>query len=262
MYTIKEYHLPQNLADAYEIISAGRRNTILGGCLWLKMGHKKINKAVDLKNCGLDFIRLNNGNIEIGASATLRQAEKSPLLQEYWGAYFTRALKDIVGVQFRNCATIGGSVYGRYGFSDLLTALMALNCRVELFKGGIISLEDFLKNPPKRDILVKLILKPEYGLCSYKRMALSRGDFPLLTAAAAKEGQKWRLVLGARPQRAALCPGASAYLPDKPQDEEIKTAIKIARDELHFGTNMRGDALYRRELAGVLLERAIKEVIS
>ena len=36
------------------------------------------------------------------------------------------AVRHIVGVQFRNCATVGGSVYGRFGFSDVLTLLLAL----------------------------------------------------------------------------------------------------------------------------------------
>ena len=49
------------------------------------------------------------------------------------------ATRHIVGTQFRNLATIGGSVSGRFGFSDIWTLLLALDADVELYKGGRIS---------------------------------------------------------------------------------------------------------------------------
>ena len=46
-----------------------------------------------------------------------------------------KSLRHIVGVQFRNCATIGGSIWGRYGFSDVLTMFLAMdtwwNCMMQ-----------------------------------------------------------------------------------------------------------------------------------
>lgn len=39
-------------------------------------------------------------------------------------------------------ATVGGSIYGRYGFSDVLTLLIGLDSYVELYKGGIVSLKE------------------------------------------------------------------------------------------------------------------------
>ena len=55
------------------------------------------------------------------------------------------SLRHIVGVQFRNLATVGGSIYGRFGFSDVLTEFMALGAEVELFHGGRMPLEEFCK---------------------------------------------------------------------------------------------------------------------
>ena len=62
-------------------------------------------------------------------------------------------------MQFRNGATVGGSVFGRYGFSDILTCMMMLDVQVELYQRGRISLEEFAKLPYDRDILVQVILK-------------------------------------------------------------------------------------------------------
>lgn len=63
-----------------------------------------------------------------------------PLLKERFGSLFADMTGHIVGVQFRECATFGGSVWGRFGFSDILTGLLALDCEVELAEAGRIPL--------------------------------------------------------------------------------------------------------------------------
>ena len=35
-------------------------------------------------------------------------------------------------------ATVGGSIWGRFGFSDVLTVFLAMDSYVELYKGGIV----------------------------------------------------------------------------------------------------------------------------
>lgn len=55
---------------------------------------------------------------------SLRELEKHPGLNELTGGTISNSVEHIVGVQFRNCATVGGSVFGRFRFSDVLTILM------------------------------------------------------------------------------------------------------------------------------------------
>lgn len=66
---------------------------------------------------------------------TLRELETNKLLNELTYGAFSESVKHIVGVQFRNLATVGGSVFGRYGFSDIITLLVALNAEVQLYAG-------------------------------------------------------------------------------------------------------------------------------
>ena len=43
------------------------------------------------------------------------------------------------GAKFgRSMATVGGSIWGRFGFSDVLTVFLAMDSYVELYKGGIV----------------------------------------------------------------------------------------------------------------------------
>ena len=71
----------------------------------------------------------------IGAMATLRDIEMHEGLNAYCDNAARNAVKDIVGVQFRNMATVGGSIWGRFGFSDVLTVFLALDSYVETSTG-------------------------------------------------------------------------------------------------------------------------------
>ena len=58
----------------------------------------------------------------------------------------------------RNCATVGGSIFGRFGFSDVLTCFLALDTEVELYPSGRISLSEFVCQPKNKDILTHIII--------------------------------------------------------------------------------------------------------
>ncbi len=53
--------------------------------------------------------------------AVLRQLETHEGLNRYLMVCFRECTRNIVGVQMRNCATVGGSIFARFGFSDILT---------------------------------------------------------------------------------------------------------------------------------------------
>ena len=113
-----------------------RANAVLGGGCWLRLGRRRLDTVIDLSGLGLEEIREETGAVVIGAMATLRQLEQDERLQAAFGRYFQDCTAHIVGVQFRNCATVGGSVRARFGFSDLVTALLPLGGTVVLYGGG------------------------------------------------------------------------------------------------------------------------------
>lgn len=109
-----------------------------------------------------------------------------------------------MGVQFRNGATLGGSLWRRMGFSDIVTAFLAMDSYVELHEGGIVPLERFVSMPYDKDILVRLIVKKRPGAFAYQAVRKQRTDLPTLNCMAAKLGDEYRVVVGARPGRAVL----------------------------------------------------------
>ncbi|MBN2873895.1 MAG: FAD binding domain-containing protein, partial [Spirochaetales bacterium] len=111
---------PRSLDEAYSLLAEPGAIAIGGGA-WLRLGQKALATAVDLSGLGLCYIRESDKSIEIGAMATARDVETSPVLLEAFGPVFRDAVSGIVGVQMRNIVTVGGTVAGRYGFSDLNT---------------------------------------------------------------------------------------------------------------------------------------------
>jgi len=262
MITIDEYVKPKNIADAYGLLTTRPNASIVGGGLFLRQGSRKIGLAVDLTEASLSYVRETGGDIEIGAMATFGDLAQSPLLKKYFDGVLPAAVSGIVGTQFRNMATVGGSVYSRLGFSELLTCLLALDCRAVFYSVGEIPLEDFLTQEiKKKDILEKILLKKTDTRASYQPFKNTFGGLPLLSVAASRTGKEYKIAAGARPGVAELAKKAMAFANGKPPGAEtFAEAAGIAAEELAFSTDRRATREYRKELCRVLVKRALLEV--
>ncbi|KLU60821.1 putative oxidoreductase [Peptococcaceae bacterium CEB3] len=261
MFSTRDLLQPETFEQAYETLISRRSNTVLGGCAFLRLGRKKMGTAIDLSKLGLNFIREADHRVEIGAMTTLRDIETSPLLASSFSGLLPRAVRNIVGVQFRNGATVGGSVFSRSGFSDLLTALLVLDCEVTLFHGGTMPLAEFACGAYEKDILTKISLGLDARAAAYQSFRNTTSDFSVLNVAVSCLGGRWLVAVGARPQRARVAVNASEFLSQEGGAEtNASAAALLAGAELSFGTNMRATAEFRRALCQVLVKRAVTEV--
>lgn len=262
MVKFRDYIAPETIEEAYEALLSKNSARLIGGGCFIRLGKKEIGLAIDLWKTGLNYIEDKGGEIEIGAMTSLRDLERSELLKENFGKLIRDSVKHIIGVQLRNIATIGGTIYSKYGFSDPLTAFLSLNADVYLYKGGRIPLEEFLKEEKgRRDILEKIIIRKNIKTASFQTIRNSSVDYAILSVAFSNIDDKYRISIGARPKKASLAYKAMEYLEEAGISE--KSAIEageIASKELHFGDNNRGSGMYRRELCKVLVKRAILEV--
>ena len=185
MMTIREYKRAESLEEAWQL-NQKKNNRIIGGMIWLKMEKINVGTAIDLSGLGLDAIEETEEQFSIGAMVTLRQLELDAGLAAYTNGAVRESVRHIVGVQLRNLATVGGSIYSRFGFSDVLTLFLALNASVELYKGGIVPLAEYAARPYDRDLLVRVIVPKEPAAFCYQSVRNSQTDFPVLTCAAAK----------------------------------------------------------------------------
>ena len=258
MMTIQNYVRPQSLEEAWQLNQA-KRNRVVGGMMWLRLGGS-INTAIDLCDLGLNHIEETEEQFSIDAMVTLRQLELHAGLNAYARGAVREAVKDIIGVQFRNMATVGGSIWGRFGFSDVLTVFLAMDTYVELYQGGIVPLEQFVSMPKDNDILVRLIVKKTAGQVVYKSMRIQRTDFPVLACAVSQIGSEYRAVIGARPAVARVIRDENALLEAGITAESAKAFAAFAAKKTPTQSNVRGSAAYRTHLIRVLTERALLEL--
>lgn len=259
MLTIKNYVRAESLQQAYEL-NQNKSNRVIGGMLWLKMTSLNLNIAIDLSDLGLNTIEEAAEEFSIGSMVTLRQLELHPGLNAYSQGTVAKAVEDIVGVQFRNMATVGGSLFGRFGFSDVLTVFLAMDTYVELYKGGLVPLEDFAQAEPDRDILIRVIVKKRPGTFSYQAMRNSRTDFPVLTCATSRIEGAYRAVIGALPMRAMVLRDEEGLLADGIDAGSARAFADYAAAYAPTGGNVRGSADYRTRLVRVLTRRALMEM--
>lgn len=257
MLQFKNYACPETVEEAYELVRKGRMNRVMGGGVWLRMQTRRIATMIDLSACGLDKIEEDEECFRIGAMVTLHQLECHEAFNAATCRVFERSVRDVVGVQFRNLATVGGSVYGRFGFSDVLTSLLPLDTEVELVGAGIVSLASFRNMPYERDVLTHVIVHKHPYQADFEAVRRSATDFPVLNVCAACWGDAWHVAVGARPTKAKLVEGERLGLGTTFTEDELSEACEKL-GELPMGSNMRGSERYRRHLARELGQRAIR----
>lgn len=264
MLRIKEYVKAESLEQAYEL-NQESSNRIIGGMLWLKMSNAQIHTAIDLSGLGLDQVEETEDEIRIGCMVTLRELELNEALERVSHGMIRESVKHIVGVQLRNLATIGGSIFGRFGFSDVLTSFLALDSYVELYKGGRIPLSEFAQRKRDNDILVRVIVRKIPGKQVYLSHRNTKTDFSVLSVALSSDSQGARAVIGARPQKAVCVEIPEEWKQKLDQGNcqagDLEKLAEELAEKVPVGSNMRASAEYRCHLAKVLIRRGLSKLM-
>lgn len=247
MAQYKNYVIAQTLDEAYEL-NAKKSTVIVAGNMWLRMCGMRRQTALDLSALGLDFIKEDEQGFTVGAMTTLRTMETHAALNTAFGGVFARAFEPIVGTQFRNGATVGGSVFSRFGFSDVSTLLLAMGAKVVTHARGEVPLDEFQKEKWDRDILTAIRIEKGRST-AIESVRLSKTDIPVLVCAASADERGVRVVLGSRPARAVI-------VAEDAKPEELDY-MRMAAD-IPMGSNARASEAYRRKVAPVLMERAVQ----
>lgn len=262
MLNIDKFISPSDLNEAYQILQSCQDAVLLGGCGYLRLADRKIGTAIDLSPLGLDYIRESDGGISIGAMTSLRSIETHPLSCSLGTGVLPAAVKDIVGVQLRQAATIGGSVAGRYPFSDPIVALLALDAQLVFHANGRVRLEDYLTGKQLRDILIEIIVPNNNCLAAFCSLRKAKTDYSVLNVAVAKSDDDFRIVVGSRPARAVRVNTAEQYLKEYGLNSETLTEVgSMVAETLTFGSNPRASSEYRKAICPILIQRALTGVM-
>ncbi len=260
---VNEYYRASSLEDAYRKLQENPKNLILAGGLWIKKIGQDCNALVDLSTLGLNKISETKDEVIVGSMVTQRDFENSNIVRSLFNDSIAFSVREIMGVNFRNIATIGGSIIGRYPFSDVITGLLPYDVTLEFYPEQMMSFEDYLAYKGKlNSILVAIHIKKGNGSGFYKKVKTTALDFPIINFGIAKVNGKYRIAVGARPLVGTLAKKAMEYLnsQDKLDQESYKKAAEIASEELMLLDNKDASKDYRCDLVKVYVRRGLEEV--
>ena len=253
----ENYYRATSLEDAYNKLSENPKNAIVAGGLWMKKTGLQYATLIDLADLKLDRIYEEGEEIHVGAMVSLRDFETSPIINKLFSGATAFAVREVMGPAFRNSATIGGSVFGRYPFSDVIAGLLPLDVRVRLYPKQEMSLEELLSYKGKLNgFLEEIIIKKEEGKGYFKKVKTTALDFSMLNVSIVKRGGKNYIAIGSRPGVAALAYKAM----EEANKGNFEEAGKIAAEELSYLDSSNISKEYRQDLVKVYVRRGLEEV--
>lgn len=248
---------PSNLEEAAALMKKQKWAPFLAGGCWIGLGSRKYPAVIDLSGLNLRYITESEAAFHIGAMTTQGDVERHDGLKQLGKGILPKAIHTILGVQFRNMATMGGSVAARFGFSDIIPSLLALDATVVLYEHGEMGLLDYLSFK-ERDLLVEIKIPKKEQPVAALAFRKSVSDFPYLSGAISYNETGYHIYIGGRPSRAIEAVKASQILTE--QGLEALPACLDALDEVPFQTNSHASAEYRKAMAKVMVKRLVQEV--
>jgi len=260
---VNEYYRPTTLEEAYHKLAEHPQNAFLAGGLWLKKTAAPVHALIDLEPLHLCGVAETEGEIVIGAMTSLRELEKHPAIKAIGTGLLAKAIGSVMGVGLRRLATIGGSVAGKYPFSDIITALLALDATLDFYPTRTVTLADFLSEKGKpKDILTYIHIQKKTVNGYFHKVSNTPLDFAILNVAITYGEGCYSIAIGSRPGGAIKPKETIRYLNDlKHIDEEtLNHAADMLIGEVGMATTNAASGEYRQALAKAYLKRGLVEV--
>lgn len=244
---ISTYHRPKTLDEALTLLT--QPNTIpLGGGTLLSHGTADPVAVVDLQALGLDSLRVNGNELQIGATCTLQSLYED----KNCPSALKTAIKLEAPLNIRNTATVAGTLVASDGRSPFATMLLAMDAKLELIanrKSSIINCGEFLLTRPNG--LVTLITIPLNVKSAFEYVSKTPADKPIICAALAQwNSGRSRLTLGGYSKTPLLAM-------DGTEADGIQEA---AMNAYHEADDEWASADYRMDVAAVLAKRCLEAI--
>src|SRR3954468_904904 len=262
---------PASLAEAIALLGMENARPLSGGTalmLMMKAGVLRPARLVSLRKLKLDEIRAD-GELRIGAMASLRALERSAQVKAGWPA-ITRTLRTLSNVRVRNVATAGGALAHADPHMDLPPLMMALNALVTIAGPAgerRVPVEalyaGYLENTLKQAELITAVTVPPLGArrAAYlKCTTRSADDWPAVGIAGLIGDGEVRAVLGAATDRPTRLVAGEKELHGKIDGAKaLRRAAEAAAEEVQIESDQHGSAAYKKQLIRVYLRRTIDE---
>jgi len=278
------YVAPQNLAEAIELLNANAENSkpLAGGTdLVPQLKENRISPArlIDIKGIReLYGVTPSDSGVDIGPLTPLDGLTKSPVLQKKF-PYLVAAILALGSYQIRCRGTIGGNICNASPAADCAPILLALEASLRaqsVENARTIPIEKFFLGPGRtclkpNEILTSIhIPEPKGKACGifFKHTRRKAMDLAIVNVGVILTGFD-----GRHCEQARIALGAVAPIPFRALDIEeffsgkpitpdlIVQAQEIAMKIVSPISDLRASKEYRREMTGVFLQRALKNLL-
>jgi len=279
-----EYFEPKTLREAIGLLGqySGQASILAGGTdllVEIKERIRKPNYLVNIKRIpGIDHLIFDeNDGLQIGALVTVREVEKSAIVQDKY-AGLAQAAKELGSIQIRNRATVAGNICRASPSADTLPPLIADGAAVNII--GLdgertVVLEEFFTGPGQTvmgsdEVLIGISVpcpEPQTGKAYIKHgrrkaMELATIGVAVVLVLDGEVCQSARIVLGAVAPTPIRVPEAENVLRGSIINKSaIQQAAELAMAASKPISDVRSSADYRRKMVRVLTSRAIEQAL-
>jgi xanthine dehydrogenase iron-sulfur cluster and FAD-binding subunit A len=268
---IRSYHRPGRLEQALTLAAEG--GVPLAGGTRLLASDREVANVLDLSALELGGVDRRDGDLHIGATATLQDLVDQPLAHAATAGLLPAACRAHSGSRtLRSMATVGGEAVAAAPDSETVAALLALNAIVVVQRRGDEPVESpalrFFKKRPPGDLaggglVTSITLPGTPDGAALERVAVLPSAPSLVSVAVALSftGDRLgraRIALTGLSGPPARVPAAEACLEGSAGEEAAFLAAAAEVQRSAFAADAHAPASYRQAVAGTLTVRALR----
>ena len=274
-----QYYDPTTIEEVVDLLSqfGDQARPLAGGqSLVPLMNFRLLRPAhlVDLNGVrDLSYLRVENGELRIGATTRQRQLERSSDVANGW-PLLREATGYIGHMQIRNRGTVGGSLAHAFPSAELPVAMVTLGAFLVLSgkaRQRTVSAEDFFLSYmttvlEQGELLTEIRVPklPAHTGWSYQEVSRRHGDFALAGSAALVKLDPYGNIDHARLTVTGVTPirvmrAEEIVTGHKPSEALFRDAVRKAMEGLEQDSDIHASAEYRRSACEALGERTLRE---
>ncbi|HEY7065954.1 MAG TPA: xanthine dehydrogenase family protein subunit M [Chloroflexota bacterium] len=280
-----DYQAPTQLGEALDLLKqhGDDARVIAGGTALVIMMKQRLVQPqvlVSLRRIpDLEQVRADNGTLRLGATATHRAVETSPVVRERW-PLLAETYRHVATVRIRNMATVGGGVVHGDPNQDPPPALLVLDAKARLRSASgdrEVPLQGFFLDYYETDVqpgeVLTEIVVPEQprgaGWSWVKFLPRTADDYATVSVACLVSVDKGtnrcadaRIALGSAATTPVRADQAEAAL--KSQEltpESLREAAQLVAGQVDPISDFRGSSDYKRDMAVVWTRRALEQAL-
>jgi len=266
----QEFYRPATISEAVALrkrypssvyLAGGTEINSSGWCM-RRSGAVEVDRAVGIAHLPIGGIDRTDSGIAIGANVIIQELidnpDSPPLLAE--------AACQCANRNIRNMATIGGNIGANKSCSNLIPSLLALDARINLATAACetsIPLMEYIAKPDPAALILSVAVARERinGLWATCRHSRTVNDISIISVAVTLFGSVSRV----ESPVVAVGGVAASVIRLSELEKQIDGASLPSRDEIeamvkplvHPIDDLRGSQSYKRQVAGVLVARAL-----